>query len=124
VLESTRLGLGLEEAAAFVRGLPVLVDPVELVCLGDMDHKSLERWQAERLRDAIRPKLAYVRRLRRRMERRGFPGTDKLCELVRRAEDDLQALFVTCRARAGWRGKRSEGTCVLSRAVDGLAAPS
>jgi hypothetical protein len=54
-----------------------------------MDGKSLERWQAERLRDAIRPKLAYVRRLRRRMERRGFPGTDKLYQLVRRAKRRL-----------------------------------
>jgi hypothetical protein len=59
-----------------------------------MDGTSLERWQAERLRDAIRPRLAYVRRLRVRMERRGFPGTDILYQLVRRVEDDLQALFV------------------------------
>jgi hypothetical protein len=28
------------------------------------------------------------------MERRGFPGTDNLYQLVRRAEDDLQVLFV------------------------------
>jgi hypothetical protein len=46
VLESPRLGLGLEHAAAFVRGLPVLVDPVELVRLGD-------RFRAEVLRDGL-----------------------------------------------------------------------
>src|SRR4051794_10864207 len=40
--------------------------------LEPMDQINLERWQAERIRDSIRPSVAYVRRLRARMEKRGF----------------------------------------------------
>jgi hypothetical protein len=61
-----------------------------------MDPKKppLQRWQAERLRDAIRPSLTYLGRVRARMQKRGFLPSDRLFQLVRRAEDDLQALFV------------------------------
>ena len=53
----------------------------------------LERWQAEKVRDAVHPSLAYLHRLRDRMEKAGV--TDyRLLELVRTAENDLQSLFL------------------------------
>ena len=59
-----------------------------------MSGKTLDRKQAERHRDAIRPGLTYLHELRRRLEQAGFTGNDLLFQLVRRAEDDVQALFV------------------------------
>jgi hypothetical protein len=59
-----------------------------------MDRTTLKRWQAERLRDAIRPGLTYLGRLRARMEKRGFLPSDRLVQLVQQAKKDLQALFM------------------------------
>ena len=60
-----------------------------------MDGETIKPWQAERLRDAIRPSLTYLRRLRARMEKTGFPIVDDaLFLLVRKAEEDVHALFV------------------------------
>ena len=59
-----------------------------------MTTPTLQPWQAARVRDAVRPHLGYLHRLRRRMEQVGFPANDKLLGLVARAEDAAQALFI------------------------------
>lgn len=50
--------------------------------------------QAQRLCEAIRPSLAYVVRLRRRMEQLGFPPDDVLYRAAARAHDAMQELHV------------------------------
>jgi hypothetical protein len=55
---------------------------------------KLTRQQADALRDAIQPRLAFFVALRERMERRGCARTDKLYQLVRAAENALHAVYV------------------------------
>jgi hypothetical protein len=59
-----------------------------------MDSRDLSTQQAAQVRDAIRPHLAYLRRLRVRMERRGFPPTDELFRLTDEAYSATHALWV------------------------------
>ncbi|HKB00979.1 MAG TPA: hypothetical protein VKD90_02110 [Gemmataceae bacterium] len=50
--------------------------------------------QAEALRNLIQPRLAFLVRLRERMEQRGAVSTDKLYQLVRAAENALHSVYV------------------------------
>jgi hypothetical protein len=59
-----------------------------------MDRDCLQRWQAERLRDAVAPMRSYLRRLRERMDKTGFPSGDPLYQAACDAHDALQALWV------------------------------
>ena len=59
-----------------------------------MDSGTIERWQAARLRDAVRPTLGYLYRLRERMTRVGFLPSDPLFQRVDRAYNAMHALFV------------------------------
>ena len=59
-----------------------------------MDSQSLKPWQAKRIAAVVRPAAGYLHRLQRRMEGRGFPPGDKLYQLVLRASDAVQALYV------------------------------
>jgi hypothetical protein len=62
--------------------------------LGGMDSRDLTTEQAAKIRDAIRPHLAYLRRLQVRMERRGFIPTDELFQAATRAYDATHDLWV------------------------------
>ena len=71
-----------------------------------MDRASLELWQAERLRDAVTPMHGYLNKLRRRMEKVGFPHADPLFQFVVAAENAVHSLWVnlhylTCDRRKG-----------------------
>src|SRR5258708_4698110 len=77
-----------------------------------MDQKSLKRWQLQRISDAIGTSLRYLGRLRRRMERTGFLGSDPLYQLVRKAEVDLQDLcmalhYLACESGVGRKPNKS-----------------
>jgi hypothetical protein len=56
--------------------------------------KKLTTTQAEALRNALQPRLAYLVALRERMERVGFNRADKLYQLVRAAENALHSVYV------------------------------
>jgi hypothetical protein len=60
-----------------------------------MDSNDLTKQQAEQLLAKVRPMLNYLKRLKDRMERRGFPKEDKLFRLVARIHDDMHHLSVT-----------------------------
>jgi hypothetical protein len=55
---------------------------------------SLEPWQAERIMERLQPSLAYLNRLRRRMERRGFPPNGRLYRMVSEAQEAVNDLYV------------------------------
>ncbi len=59
-----------------------------------MNSSDLQPWQAQAIHAAVRPALAYLHRLRERMNRRGFPDNDPLYRLICRAYNSLHALFV------------------------------
>jgi hypothetical protein len=59
----------------------------------------IERWQAEKLQEKIRPMLAYLHRLQYRMEKTGR-HTGKLYELVRNAHHAVHALSVDLHYRS------------------------
>jgi hypothetical protein len=56
--------------------------------------KTIERWQAARLRDGVGPTVGYLSRLRDRMDKVGFVPSDPLYNRVRKAYEALQALFM------------------------------
>lgn len=59
-----------------------------------MDSDSIQRWQAAKIHQALRPTVGYLYRLRERMQQVGFLPGDPLFERVCRAHEALQALFV------------------------------
>jgi hypothetical protein len=59
-----------------------------------VDWTQIKPEQGRRLCDSVRPALAYVGRLRRRMELLGFPPNDPLYVAASRAHDALQELHV------------------------------
>jgi hypothetical protein len=71
---------------------------------------SLEPWQAERIMERLQPSLAYLNRLKRRMENRGFPPNGRLYRLVsdaQRAVNDLYIDLHYCSCKSGvWRKKQ------------------
>ncbi|MBC8105803.1 MAG: hypothetical protein H7Z14_04365 [Anaerolineae bacterium] len=59
-----------------------------------MDSSHIKPKQAMKLCQAVRRSLAYVGRLRRRMELLGFPPDDVLYRAASKAHDGLQELHV------------------------------
>ena len=59
-----------------------------------MDSGDLRPDQSARLRDAVRPPLAWLGRLRKRMDELGFPPQDPLYQSVLRAHNAMQELHV------------------------------
>lgn len=57
-----------------------------------MRSEDLTTEQAAKLRESIRPMLAYLHRLRERMTANGFLADDKLFRLVNDARNNLQDL--------------------------------
>ena len=80
-----------------------------------MDSSQLTPGQAEKLREAIRPHLCYLTRLRERMERRGFPGSDPLYRAVVTAQRAVQGVYtelhyLSCRGGVGRAGPERENS--------------
>jgi hypothetical protein len=59
-----------------------------------MDSNALKRWQIIALQKAVAPMLAYLCKLRERMQRVGFLPQDPLYQVVERAYDAVQSLSV------------------------------
>jgi hypothetical protein len=62
--------------------------------------------QAKQLQERIRPMLAYLYKLRARMEKRGFPRDDNLRQLVERAYESVFCLsnelhYLSCKTGVG-----------------------
>ena len=71
-----------------------------------MDTDDLTTDQARQLHERIRPMLAYLYKLRGRMEQRGFPRDDELRQLVERAYDSVHRLsvelhYLSCKSGVG-----------------------
>jgi hypothetical protein len=59
-----------------------------------MDSNDLPCEQCEIIRDRLQPYCAYLIKLQRRMEKRGFIPTDELFQAVDRAYDAAHTLWV------------------------------
>jgi hypothetical protein len=59
-----------------------------------VDSHDLSTAQAERIRDQVRPSVAYPRRLVLRMERTGWSTGDELFQSTQAAYDAMQCLWV------------------------------
>jgi hypothetical protein len=59
-----------------------------------MERDDIKRWQAKKIESSLYPSLNYLRRLRQRMEKRGFLPSDPYYQLVSRAYDVVHALWV------------------------------
>jgi len=59
-----------------------------------MDSSNLTRSQAKKVNAAIFPKLNYLDRLRKRMQKVGFPHDDPLWVLVEKAYYAMQRLYM------------------------------
>lgn len=59
-----------------------------------MDSHDVTTAQCERIIEELRPSVWYLHRLQKRMERRGFPGSDKLYRKVLDAQAKLGELIV------------------------------
>jgi hypothetical protein len=75
-----------------------------------MKSSDLKHWQAARINDVVRPTVAYLSRLKRRMEKRGFPPDDRLFRLVTQAHASMQDLSMelhclSCGNGVGRNGK-------------------
>jgi hypothetical protein len=72
--------------------------------------KKVERWQAEKTKQAVGPMLRYLGLLRSRMEKTGFLPDDKLFELVSTAYDAVYSLSVEAHylSYKGGVGRESE----------------
>lgn len=71
-----------------------------------MRSEDLRPWQAARVSHVLRQTVAYLARLKRRMEQRGFPPDDRLFQLVSQAHSVMQDLtmelhYLACRSGAG-----------------------
>ena len=77
-----------------------------------MTSDDLTKSQAKAIREALFPGMNYLVRLKKRMEKAGFPGDDKLCQLVCAAWEDDRGqtrVFFDANRRstaAGWTPKR------------------
>jgi len=56
--------------------------------------RKVERWQAEKIKDAVDPMLSYLTRLRERMEKTGFVASNRFMQKVHRAWEGVYALSV------------------------------
>ena len=56
--------------------------------------KRLEKWQAEKLMDNLRPSLVFMSKLKSRMQQRGFPPDSRLFKLVDDAHEAVNDLFI------------------------------
>jgi hypothetical protein len=70
---------------------------------------KVERWQAEKIKKAIRPTLRYLTLMREQMERKGFAPADKLFQLVCQARDAMQDLSVELHYLSCQGGRREAG---------------
>jgi hypothetical protein len=59
-----------------------------------VDSRAIQPQIADELRQKIRPSLAFLGRLRHRMEQRGFPPEDELYRSVAKAYLAMQELHV------------------------------
>ena len=59
-----------------------------------MNRKSLQPWQARKIRETLQPALGYLTRLKHRMEATGFPPDDRLYIAATNAQRSLQDLLV------------------------------
>jgi hypothetical protein len=71
-----------------------------------MDSRDLSTAQAEAMRDRLRLYSNYLHRLRRRMDRRGFPLNDELLLATDRAYDEARGLvmalhYASCKSGVG-----------------------
>jgi hypothetical protein len=74
---------------------------------------SLEPWQAEKIIERLQPSLAYLNRLRRRMESRGFPpraGFIAWCQTPNGRSMTSTSSCITARADQASGGRGSEIT--------------
>jgi hypothetical protein len=55
---------------------------------------KVQRWQAEKIKEAVGPMLSYLTRLRERMEKTGFVPTDRFMQSVHRAWEAVYSLSV------------------------------
>jgi hypothetical protein len=55
---------------------------------------KVQRWQAEKIKEAVGPMLRYLTHLRERMEQTGFPQTDRFMQTVHRAWEGVYSLSV------------------------------
>jgi hypothetical protein len=67
---------------------------------------KVERWQAEKIKQAVGPMLRYLTLLRERMERTGLAQADRFMQTVHRAWEGVYALtiavhYVSCEGGAG-----------------------
>jgi hypothetical protein len=77
-----------------------------------MDERTIETWQAARVRKALFPLFNYLFRLRKRMER-VFPPRDKLLALVSKAYDAMHALYnelhyLSCESGVGRESRQNK----------------
>jgi hypothetical protein len=77
---------------------------------GAMRSEDLTPGQAQALKERLRPMLAYLGRLEKRMHKRHFPPDDKLVHLVRDAYNAMHALnvevhYLSCISGAGLPSK-------------------
>jgi hypothetical protein len=77
-----------------------------------MRSDDLTREQARALKNKLQPMLGYLNRLKKRMQRKGFPTDDRLLISACRAEDAMHALavevhYLTCSDSVGRR--KSDG---------------
>lgn len=73
--------------------------------------KTLEPWQALRVRESLYPAMNYIGRLRRRMEKVGFAVENPLYVLVTRVYEAMHALYnelhyVSCESGVGREPKK------------------
>ena len=79
--------------------------------VGPMRSDDLTPVQAQALKEKLRPMLAYLGRLEKRMHKRRFPPDDKLVHLVRDAYNAMHALnveihYLSCTSGVGRASKR------------------
>ena len=77
-----------------------------------MRSEDLTHAQAQALKERLRPMLAYLGRLEKRMHKRRFPPDDKLVHLVRDAYNAMHALnvevhYLSCTSGVGAPSKHS-----------------
>jgi hypothetical protein len=80
-----------------------------------MDSRDISRAQAEQMRDRLRTYANYLHRVRRRMDRRGFPLSDELLLATDRAYDEARGLVMTlhylsCKSGVGRPAKEAGGS--------------
>ena len=56
--------------------------------------RKVERWHAEKIKEAVDPMPSYLTRLRERMEKTGFVPTDRFMQTVYRPWEGVYSLSV------------------------------